>query len=338
MKIQSTKTVTTMTKIKLTCTLLTALAVAPTLSNAWAGKSALSYVEGNELQWIGSMMHPSDFDELVAVYENANPKPTILHINSDGGDVGIGRAIGRFVFDNKLDVKVTATCFSSCANYVFPAGKTKYIGKYATVGWHGDPYSSDYMIEYNNTPKGMAERKAQIAKGVKQEFESQGVPYDEQDINRAVDSIFAMEQPSHPPFDVKNPTQADLDAMRQSLIELYQQNSVPFTEEKLNEDMERLLETSDPKHDEAFYQYIGMNPMIPRYAHITQHGRKVLGEMGTMGTAGWTYTPQVMAQLGLKNIVLMEGDWIFLAKNFHKNRPISGNGSNLVLIEELKLD
>ena len=45
--------------------------------------------------------------------------------------------IGEWVFDHQLDVIVDELCFSSCANYIFTAGKNKIIGKDAIVGWHG---------------------------------------------------------------------------------------------------------------------------------------------------------------------------------------------------------
>ena len=45
--------------------------------------------------------------------------------------------IGLWIFDHELDVIVDELCFSSCANYIFTAGKNKIIEKDAIVGWHG---------------------------------------------------------------------------------------------------------------------------------------------------------------------------------------------------------
>jgi hypothetical protein len=45
--------------------------------------------------------------------------------------------LGSWVFDNGLDVEVDTYCFSSCANYVFPAGRTKVLASRASLMWHG---------------------------------------------------------------------------------------------------------------------------------------------------------------------------------------------------------
>jgi hypothetical protein len=63
---------------------------------------------------------------------------TRLVIISTGGDVEAGIALGLWVFDHRLDVVVPEYCLSSCANYVFPAGRHKSIGAGAVVAWHGN--------------------------------------------------------------------------------------------------------------------------------------------------------------------------------------------------------
>jgi hypothetical protein len=71
------------------------------------------------------------------LYESAQPKPTALWIESQGGTAGAGMQLGSWVFDNGLDVEVDTYCFSSCANYVFPAGQTKVLASRASLMWHG---------------------------------------------------------------------------------------------------------------------------------------------------------------------------------------------------------
>ena len=41
------------------------------------------------------------------------------------------------MFGRGLNVEVGAHCFSSCANYVFPAGKRKILRRHSLLGWHG---------------------------------------------------------------------------------------------------------------------------------------------------------------------------------------------------------
>jgi hypothetical protein len=49
-----------------------------------------------------------------------------------------GRRIGQWVHDMGLVVEVDKVCFSSCANYIFPAGRGRVIRADSFVGWHGN--------------------------------------------------------------------------------------------------------------------------------------------------------------------------------------------------------
>ncbi|MFC4728190.1 hypothetical protein [Coralloluteibacterium thermophilus] len=61
-----------------------------------------------------------------------------LAIASGGGSIEIGMLLGALVRDHGLDVRILAPgCYSSCANYVFPAGRRKTIDPGAVVAWHG---------------------------------------------------------------------------------------------------------------------------------------------------------------------------------------------------------
>ena len=68
----------------------------------------------------------------------AHPDIRILEINSTGGSIDRGIDLGLLVFRHGLDVHVTGSmCMSSCANYVFTAGRRKVIEPGAVVVWHG---------------------------------------------------------------------------------------------------------------------------------------------------------------------------------------------------------
>ena len=60
-----------------------------------------------------------------------------LAIESEGGDVNLALDLAEWVRDNGLAVRVEDLCFSACANYVFPAGRSRILGPVATLGWHG---------------------------------------------------------------------------------------------------------------------------------------------------------------------------------------------------------
>ena len=61
-----------------------------------------------------------------------------LSITSSGGEVDAAIALGEWVFARRLDIEVPDYCLSSCANYVFPAGRRKRIQTGAVVAWHGN--------------------------------------------------------------------------------------------------------------------------------------------------------------------------------------------------------
>ena len=67
------------------------------------------------------------------------PAPTVLLIESNGGNARAGIELGLWVFRQRLDVEVQTFCFSSCANYVFTAGARKRLWQHASLLWHGGP-------------------------------------------------------------------------------------------------------------------------------------------------------------------------------------------------------
>lgn len=72
-----------------------------------------------------------------------------VSFNSIGGDVKEAMAMGREIHKRKLDVEVRNVCASACANYLFPAGKNKFITQNAYLLWHGNLHSpaSEIMME-----------------------------------------------------------------------------------------------------------------------------------------------------------------------------------------------
>lgn len=60
-------------------------------------------------------------------------------LNSTGGSVAPAIDIAEDILARGLDVEVRGICASSCANYLFVAGQTKWIAPGALVLWHGAP-------------------------------------------------------------------------------------------------------------------------------------------------------------------------------------------------------
>ncbi len=73
---------------------------------------------------------------------NNTPVSRLL-INSSGGEVEAGIRLGLWVYEHQLDVVVRGVCLSSCANYVFTAGRHKQVTPGSVVAWHGNYHHLD---------------------------------------------------------------------------------------------------------------------------------------------------------------------------------------------------
>ena len=212
-------------------------------------------LDGDVLYYQG-MIDDYGLDTVKDLYETANPKPSILHINSTGGIVKSGMAMGDWVAENNLNIKITGLCFSSCANYVFPVAHKKYIGHYAVIGWHGDPVSSDYFSsKYQGVSPEQAVREYLIKKALKEG---------------------------------KKPNVDEIEKLVQQAMEATKNRGKSYTD---------------------FYDKHKLSPQIPRTGHMNDTWAKQLHN--TAHYKGWTYTPTVMAQLGIDAIVLTDGTWIY---------------------------
>jgi hypothetical protein len=95
-------------------------------------------VLGDTVLYTGNLSPASTAAFDAAVAGVARGQVTRLVISSGGGDTVAGRHVGRWVRDMGLVVEVDVICFSSCADYVFPAGRARVIRADAFVGWHGN--------------------------------------------------------------------------------------------------------------------------------------------------------------------------------------------------------
>jgi hypothetical protein len=95
-------------------------------------------VQGDTVYYTGNFSQASSAAFDAAVAGLAPGAVTRLVISSGGGDTVAGRHVGRWVHRMGLVVEVDVICFSSCADYVFPAGRARVIRRDAFVGWHGN--------------------------------------------------------------------------------------------------------------------------------------------------------------------------------------------------------
>ncbi|HLT91480.1 MAG TPA: hypothetical protein VKZ85_11090 [Woeseiaceae bacterium] len=132
--------------------LLVACAAAP--GEPDAGGVTVS-VDGTTLVYRGPL-HRQGVAALRQAAAGAPETPRALVITSTGGDVEAGMELGTWVFEHRLDVHVPEYCISSCANYVFTAGRNKVLGPSALVIWHGgttqEGLASASPCDYLDTP------------------------------------------------------------------------------------------------------------------------------------------------------------------------------------------
>jgi hypothetical protein len=104
-------------------------------------------VQGDTVYYTGNFSKASTvaFDAAVAGIRRG--QLTRLVISSGGGDTVAGRHVGRWVRDMGLVVEVDVICFSSCADYIFPAGRARVIRADAFVGWHGNERQFDVLAK-----------------------------------------------------------------------------------------------------------------------------------------------------------------------------------------------
>lgn len=109
----------------------------PEIERARAEPAAVR-VAADTVYYTGNFSQASSKAFDAAVQGIPRGRITRMVISSGGGDTVAGRHVGRWVRDMGVVVEVDVICFSSCADYVFPAGKARVIRADAFVGWHGN--------------------------------------------------------------------------------------------------------------------------------------------------------------------------------------------------------
>jgi len=126
------------------------------------------FVEGKSLFYIGRTTRDG-FKQAQAEFQKAKNKIEWLCIDSRGGEVDASMDMGLWVFNNGINVKIENKCLGTCANYIFPAGKSKKIEKNAIVAWYLLTVQNDlftyfklsykFSEQYLSLPEGEAREK-----------------------------------------------------------------------------------------------------------------------------------------------------------------------------------
>ncbi|MDE1465792.1 hypothetical protein [Spartinivicinus poritis] len=105
-------------------------------------------IDANSITYQGYLSAEAN-EKVYKLFNQAKIKPSWFTIKSKGGNVSLGLDLAEWIYKNRLNVKVVDYCFSSCANYILPAGKQLVLEKTAIFGYHGSANSKDNDIDKN---------------------------------------------------------------------------------------------------------------------------------------------------------------------------------------------
>ena len=114
-------------------------------------------------------------DTYIEVNKKISDKHEIREVvvSSEGGSALAGMAIGLLIQREGLNVRVEGYCVSSCANYIFPAGREKIISRDALIVFHGGFQQEGLLEEALEIRKGNYSR-AESAKA--QAYNTEKIP------------------------------------------------------------------------------------------------------------------------------------------------------------------
>jgi len=158
-------------------------------------------------------------------------KKTVVIKESGGGSGSAALALGILIHRHNWDVEVIGICPSSCANWIFPAGKMKYLNSQSMLLFHGGPHQANWLEQGNK---------------LEQMFAANGAPVDSVELGQENKEGVVSWAP--------NRSAAD-----EEVLEFLSINrDLPAVEK-----MRQFMNASD-----RFYQELGINPLLPEYGQM----------------------------------------------------------------------
>jgi len=138
------------TKIQLVKTYLKVLVALVLVAFVWLASSYVRYlrddaVRCDTLTLTGFINSDRFVEARDCLVRSAAAKKTFVVKESGGGDAAAAIALGLLIHRHHWDVEVIGVCASACANYIFPAGKTKYLHQHSLLLFHGGPYQQNML-------------------------------------------------------------------------------------------------------------------------------------------------------------------------------------------------
>lgn len=121
------------------------LAAAAMAASPQPAPSAHVSLEGDRIVFRGRIDQDSAarFSRLL----QQSPEVSRVVISSAGGLVSPALDMAQAIHARRLDVEVRQACLSSCANYIFPAARRKFLSHAGAVGWHGNMTHVLYLAQ-----------------------------------------------------------------------------------------------------------------------------------------------------------------------------------------------
>jgi hypothetical protein len=158
-------------------------------------------------------------------------KKTFVVKASGGGDGYAALAVGILLHRHHWDVEVVGICPSSCANWIFPAGKTKYLNSQSMLLFHGGPHQAN-ILEMIETLEHRLAASGTLTESIK------------------------LGQKNKEAVLTYNPTRS---AAEEEVLEFL----------SINKDLPAVEKWRQfTKASDQFYQELGINPLLPEYGQI----------------------------------------------------------------------
>jgi hypothetical protein len=151
------------------------LAVLVSVALLWLGSSYLLYLRDHPIHCSNTITMTGEITSEMFVQARdclvrfADEKKTFVVKEAAGGDGYTALAIAILIHRHKWDVEVVDICASACANWIFPAGRTKYLNRQSMLLFHGGPHQANILeridqIEHMTSGSGTPVDKVELGR------------------------------------------------------------------------------------------------------------------------------------------------------------------------------
>lgn len=200
-------------------------------------------------------------------------KKLVIARDSEGGNWEAALALGKLIHRYGWDVEVQGLCASSCAIFIFPAGKTKYLNSDSLLLFHGGPHQANLREVYEAVDR---------AEGAGESPES------------IMSTLAEIQGPEG--TEGRGEYLLGSEAAR---LRIRQFMGLEDVSSELA-GMEQMVEASD-----RFYAELGLNIHLPTYGQIGRYEPNY--KSGKYG--GFMYPLDSLDRLGVRNIRVHGGEW-----------------------------